>query len=118
MRVLITGGPKTGKTTLSCEFRSCPVYHADGLIGRGWSAQSDEIVRWLDQPGPWVIEGVAVVRGLRKWLRSHPEGLPFDDLIYLTEPVIALTDGQRSMTKATKTIWDEIHPTIVARLAG
>src|SRR6516162_7850912 len=82
------------------------------------NAQSDEIVHWLDEPGPWVIEGAAVVRALRKWLRSHPEGLPFDQLIYLTKPMIESTYWQRVMAKGAHTIWNEIEPVINQRLAG
>ena len=35
-----------------------------------WSAASAEVARWLDDEGPWIIEGVAMSRALRKWRRS------------------------------------------------
>jgi hypothetical protein len=117
MRVLITGGPKTGKTTLSTTY-DCPVRHTDDLIELDWSDQSDQVAGWLDDPGPWVIEGVAVVRGLRKWLRAHEQGLPFDHLIYLTKPLTAQTQGQSTMGTATRTIWCQIAPVMDIRAAG
>ena len=115
MRVLIAGGPKTGKTTLSKEYTECLVRHTDDLISLDWNGQSAEVARWLDKPGPWVIEGCAVVRGLRKWLRSHREGLPFDKLIYLTKPLAENTYWQRVMAIGTRTIWNEISPLIAQR---
>lgn len=118
MRLLIAGGPKTGKTTLANTYHECLIRHTDDLVDLNWNAQSDEIVHWLDEPGPWVIEGAAVVRALRKWLRSHPEGLPFDQLIYLTKPMIESTYWQRVMAKGAHTIWNEIEPVINQRLAG
>lgn len=118
MRLLITGGPKTGKTTLSATYRDHFVRHTDDLIDLDWSEQSNRIVEWLNEQGTWVIEGVAVVRGLRKWLRANEQGLPFDHLIYMVKPWTGRTQGQRVMNTATRTIWNEIAPTVTTRAAG
>jgi len=118
VRLLITGGPKTGKTTLANNFKGCPVYHTDDLIELGWSEQSRQIMRWLNKPDPWVIEGVAIVRSLRKWLRFNEEGLPFDHLIYLTRALTDRTTGQNAMDAGTRTIWHEIAPVVSFRAAA
>ena len=75
-RVVIAGGPRTGKTTHANKLGAesgARVRHTDDLIGRlEWSAASQEVSQWFDEPGPWIVEGVAVPRAVRKWLAAHP----------------------------------------------
>lgn len=120
-RTCITGGPKTGKTTLAKEMvRVEPVEHlvwgvnarsTDDLIHLGWSEASQHVAdEWLTQPGPWIIEGVAVSRALRKWREAHPgEAPPVDRVIYLTETFKEPTAGQRAMAKGVETVHREIE---------
>lgn len=124
-RIVILGGPKTGKTTLATQiaygdggdrtFTRSPVppsiRHTDDLIHFGWSEASQHIAdEWLTQPGPWIIEGVAVVRALRKWREAHPgERPPVDRVIRLTTPHVALSKGQAAMAKGEETVWWEIE---------
>lgn len=114
MRILIAGGPKTGKTTFA-SFFTVPVYHTDDLIPLPWDAQTQEVVKWLHMPAPWVIEGCAVARGLREWLKQYA-GLPFDHCLYLRGPVGPLTPGQMNMAAGTWTIWKQIKPIINNRI--
>lgn len=129
-RIAITGGPRTGKTTLAS--RLCIdvaveagianpkhrglgereiVHHTDDLIDLGWSEASQAAAALLDAPGPWIVEGVAVSRALRKWREQHPgQPPPVDRVIYLTEPHEPLTPGQRSMSKGVETVHREIEP--------
>lgn len=129
-RICIVGGPRTGKTTLATEmantgeFRWDPALsetqaygmgldrlrHTDDLIAtHDWSAASLEVSSWLDAPGPWIIEGVALSRALRKWREAHPgEPPPVDKVIRLTTPHVALTKGQATMAKGEETVWQEI----------
>lgn len=114
-RIAITGGPKTGKTTLALSKRmemACDVMHTDDLIGKlDWSDASAEVARWMDEPGPWIIEGVAVSRALRKWRDNHPgERPPVDRVVYLSEPHESLSTGQASMAKGVRKVHDEIEP--------
>lgn len=125
-RICITGGPRTGKTTLACtiadeygDHASTTVGHTDDLIDKlkhlgkeAWSAASAEVATWLDAPGPWVIEGVAVSRALRKWRDAHPGAAPpVDRVIYLSEPHEALTPGQAAMAKGVATVHDgDVEP--------
>jgi hypothetical protein len=119
-RVIVIGAPRAGKTTYALELgreRGIPVRHTDDLIkGLPWSKVSEVIAtQWLETPGPWIIEGVAAVRGLRKWLRANPEGLPFDEIVLLEHPRVDLTSGQAAMAKGCATIWTEVEPEVRAR---
>lgn len=117
-RIAITGGPRTGKTTLGDRLNDelHPMgritRHTDDLIGKlEWSDASAEVANWMDEPGPWIIEGVAVSRALRKWRDNHPDQQPpVDRVIYLVEPHEALSKGQATMTKGVRKVHDEIEP--------
>lgn len=109
-RVVIIGGPKTGKTTLAAAMgggRS-----TDEVIDDlDWSEASEEIATWLNEPGPWLIEGVAVPRALRKWRESHPdEPAPVDHVIHLQRRYEELSPETDTMAKGVETVLDEILP--------
>jgi hypothetical protein len=115
-RILIAGGPRTGKTRLSNDIKSLhsdfSVYHTDDLIDKlDWSAASLEVSLWLDikQP-PWVIEGVSVPRALRKWFAKRQElsSKPCDVIFWLDKPYVELTPGQITMAKGCVKVWREI----------
>lgn len=92
------------------------IKHTDDLIAEtahlgkdGWSEASRLASLWLDQPGPWIIEGVAASRALRKWRDSHPgDRPPVDRVIYLETAHEELTKGQASMAKGVATVHREI----------
>ena len=116
-RILITGWPRAGKTTLSLSgnFDAHPntaLRHTDDLIGHlDWSAASAEVAKWLEEPGPWVIEGVSVARALRKWHEAHPhESPPCDRLIYLRTPHVELNARQAGMGKGVDSVMAELEP--------
>lgn len=116
MRIAIAGYPRAGKTTLSTKLGVEPVRHTDSCIHLGWSGVSAEVARWLHLDGPWVIEGVAVPRAIRKWLKySDPQAQPCDVLIYLTETFEELVGGQRQMAKGCDTVFAAIAPELAAR---
>lgn len=112
-RVAIAGVPRAGKTTLAEEMgggRS-----TDDLIGLGWSEASLEASGWFDLPGPWVVEGMAVPRALRKWLAAYPTGTPCDRLIWLGRPHAEQSPGQAAMGKGAATVMHEIVGELRAR---
>jgi dephospho-CoA kinase len=124
-RIVICGGPLTGKTTTARRIADeygdhvgTTVAHTDDLIERfthlgkeAWSAASSEVATWLDAPGPWVIEGVAMARALRKWRAANPDAPPpVDRVIRLTTPYVELSKGQAAMAKGEETVWREIEP--------
>ncbi len=119
-RVVIAGVPRSGKTILADQLTDMgEVQHTDDLIGHlEWSAASAAVARWFDEAGPWVIEGVATIRALRKWFRAHPAGLPCDLLLWLPTPCVPLTQGQRRMAKACDTVYREVQPQLLSRGAS
>ncbi len=110
-RLIITGGPRTGKTTLGGK----GARHCDDAAHLGWSEASQEVSTWLDAKGPWTIEGVAAPRALRKWLERNPKGKPCDRVLVLQAPFTELTKGQFSMTKGVTTVLVEIVPELLSR---
>lgn len=114
-RVCIIGGPRTGKTTLASTMES--VLHTDDLIGQfDWSGVSEHVATdWIARAGPWVIEGVAVVRALRKWLAANATGKPCERIIVLTQPLVELSKGQAAMAKGHEKVWQEVRPMLEAR---
>lgn len=115
-KILIIGGPKGGKTTRARQLsltHGIPIQHFDAYISKyDWSEMSDQIAKWLDDPGPWIKEGVAGSRGLRKWLRKNKK-IPDFEIIVLNEPKMKLTQGQDRMhknhSKILKECMDEIE---------
>ena len=118
-RILIVGGCKTGKTTLSAtisETLRIEAKHGDDLIDtHDWSGASQKIAEFFDVPGPWIVEGVSVVRALRKWLSSHTDGKPCDSVVLLEKTFGEITQGQLTMNKGVATRWNEISASIVER---
>lgn len=118
-RIAIVGGPRVGKTTLSEELGmklGVDPLHTDDLIDtHAWSDASTAVAAWFDRPGPWVIEGVAVVRALRKWLEAHPEGLPVDALYFSATPRVQLTVQQAVMSRGHNTVWLAVRGELARR---
>ncbi len=116
-RVVIAGGPKSGKTTLAEDFSPHGwVRHTDELIDDyEWSEQSELVAAdWFTEPGPWVIEGTAAIRALRKALAMRPEA-PCDILIWINEPRVERNVGQESMAKSCNTIFEQIKDELKRR---
>jgi DNA polymerase III delta prime subunit len=118
-RVLLAGGPGVGKSTRSAVLATelgCEARHTDSLRTTfDWSGVSAEVATWFDAPGPWVIEGVAVPRALRKWLAAHPEGIPADVLYWGAVARVPTTPGQNAMAKGVATVWNEIRDVLLER---
>lgn len=119
-RVVVIGSPRAGKTTYADKRGrrdGVEVRHTDDLIGElAWSEGSARVASdWFAQPGPWIIEGVAAVRALRKWLRYNAEGKPCEEIVLLEEPWVALNDGQARMAKGCSKVWAEVEGQLRAR---
>lgn len=118
-RLIIVGGPQTGKTTLAMRMGKelgLLVRHTDDLIAtHDWSGASLAASLWFEAPGPWCVEGVATVRALRKWIATHADGVPADRVLFLDEPWIEMTKGQQAMTKGVATVWAELLPELHRR---
>lgn len=96
MRIIICGGPGTGKTHLARElvgkaasenpagipYMLCadPRSLGGDSDNDDWEANSVEVAGWLDRAAPWIVEGVKTPYGLRRWLQTrHPEDWDGDD---------------------------------------
>jgi dephospho-CoA kinase len=120
-RIVIAGGPNTGKTTLALELARQhginSVRNTDQLIGLGWSEASAKAAEWMDDPGDWIIEGVVTPRALRKWMDRHAgEQLPDGIRIHvLTQPHTPQSKNQQTMTKGMFTVLQGIYGELVRR---
>ncbi len=113
MRLCIAGVPRAGKTTLAGQ--GPHVRHTDDVKGEDWSEASEAVSHWLDEPGPYTIEGVAVPRALRKWLARNPTGKPCDVVVWMGTPLMDLSPGQATMGKGALTVMSEILPELHKR---
>ncbi len=118
-RIIIVGGPRTGKSTLAVrlgERHDIPVRFGDSLIDtHEWSEASEEVSRWLDEKGPAIIDGVVAARALRKWLARNPEGHPDFTVVFLRDNIQVQSPGARAMAKGVETVWREIEPELRRR---
>ena len=113
-QVVILGGPRSGKTTLSEELGIENVYHTDDLISKyGWTEASDIVAGWMNVPGPWIVEGTIAVRGLRKFLALHEGIKPCDKVIFRSESYVKLTSQQQNMADGIETIFSEIVQNLI-----
>jgi hypothetical protein len=114
-RIIICGGPRSGKTTLAFALSDAyrvKVNGTDELRGLEWSDSSLVASTWFDRPGPWIVEGVVTPRALRKWLASRPYGAPADYILWMNKPVSERVRGQESMAKGCATVWDEVEQAV------
>lgn len=118
MRIAIAGSPRAGKTTLARKLGvelDVKPFSTDDVIHLGWSEASADVATRLLGPGPYVIEGVAVMRALRKALDRHPTRKPCDRLLWLERPHQALNAGQQRMFAADEARLREIEPELLRR---
>lgn len=108
-RILVTGVPRSGKTTLANKLGEL-ARHSDDLFALEWSEQSRRVVaeEWMSFSGPWIIEGTTVIRALRKWLKANPQGKPCEVVYYSECPKSEMNKGQKSMGLWHSKIWAEI----------
>lgn len=117
-KILIIGGPRCGKTTHAIDLgrrTGIETEHYDWMIDRyGWSEVSDVIAEGLNDQGDWIREGVAGVRGLRKWLRRNP-GIPPFKIVVMNTPFIPMTPEQRRMHAGTTTMINQVMAEVERR---
>jgi len=118
-RILIVGGPRTGKTTLAKHLAAelgYPLRGTDELTATEWSAASQEASGWFREDGPWIFEGVVLPRAIRKHYRASIEA-PADAVVIMKRPKVEQSPGQASMTKACATVLNESMSMLVRQCA-
>lgn len=122
-RVVLAGGPRTGKSTLASAVSSIwegRVFHTDDLLEScDFLASAAEVARWMNEtPGPWIVEGVAAVRGLRKYLDANAGTKPCDLVLWMNRAVVLRTPKQEALAKGCATVWNgsDSRSSVVMRL--
>lgn len=117
LKIVIGGGCRCGKTTLServAKRFGLELYHSDDMIGLGWSNASDAFAQLIVSKASGVFEGVACTRALRK-LMAATDGRPCDVYVHMIEPHVALSRGQLAMNKGVDTVFEEIRAELTNR---
>ncbi len=116
--ILIAGPPHSDAGRLAWQLsrehgiRNELVRPTEELVGvLPWGEDSAEVVRWLEEPGPWIVWGSVVPRAIRKWMRSHPAGLPAQRIIWVRPTV----DELAPIAKGVQTVWQEVLPQLIER---
>lgn len=133
-RIVIVGGPRTGKSQLARALRrrGYPTFCGDPhdkvkepepgvtylLEGMGMGSDSSRYIvdNWLTMRGPWVLEGHIMARVIRKWMKDHEaesaypsaDDWPFDRIVVFPHqhPDAEITTKQASMHKGViETTW-------------
>ena len=115
-RIVIVGGPRTGKTTLSSTLGIDNVRHTDDLITQDcdWSESSKIVSGWMRDAGPWVVEGVSTARALRKYIAGRDDK-PCDVVLIRFTPWVTLTPGQLTMGRGVRTVFEQIRHELMRR---
>jgi len=113
-RVIIAGGPRSGKTILGArasERYGLPLRSTDSLIeSTTWGDDSARVAEWFDELGDWIIEGPATARALRKWIRRNEGKTLNATVVWMPTAKAARTKGQASMARGVETVWRQVRP--------
>lgn len=109
-RVFITGGARTGKTTLArklAQGMSVRTIHTDDYLDHPHDEIPDVLRSQLPE-GDVVVEGTHVARLLRK----YPDVAKGAYVYYLGTHVDAQTPGQRRQATGIRTVWRQARPAL------
>lgn len=131
-RIVIVGGPSTGKTTLARKIAnewlerhiSGAAYTTatdDYIAKSSWEdAPNDILAGWLEIPSfaPAVMEGVQTARVLRRVAKTRPELLSSiaDLVVVLTHAFNPLSARQAGMASGIKKIFAEVEPLLTCKV--
>ena len=113
MSIIISGAPRSGKTTLAKLHLPGPVLSTDDFRQMDFRAQDEEVATQIALGNHNVIEGCQAVRGVRYWLEAHwdsdPTSRPCEIFIWLTRPYVELSSNQKSYYKGLTTVFSQIY---------
>lgn len=107
-RLVITGAPRTGKTSLTLQVTDRPVIHTDDWLTLPWRNVPEPVKVEAEKHASFVVEGVRAPDVLR-------HGLEVDAVLYLKTPKVEQTPEQINMGKGIDTVlaqWAELNPNI------
>jgi SPP1 gp7 family putative phage head morphogenesis protein len=110
LRIGITGGPRTGKSTLAAALAArhgLDVTHTDDVMRLGWSEASAHVAEGMLAARTGIFEGVAIARALRKALEASA-ARPLELLLVLRQTVRNLTPGQAAMQRGHDSVLDPL----------
>lgn len=135
-RIVVIGGPRTGKTTYATKLaRQLRVHLAstgkhtenpEGLVSvKNYGKVSTDdyvdkysypdlpakVIEDLRKMDNFVLEGTQAARVLRRWLREAPDEPKLDKtLVFLGRPWVKRNPRQEATAKGVKTVWRDLEP--------
>lgn len=126
-RIVVVGGPRTGKTTYATELAKKLGVHlastgkrteqegglvsTDNYMKRGtWKEVPDLIINDLRNRDSFVLEGTQAARVLRRWYKQNPDEPKLDKVLVFGRPWVQRTPGQIGMAKGVQTVLTDLAP--------
>jgi len=126
-RIVVIGGPRTGKTTYATKLAKQLGVHLgstgkrteqeDGLVSTDnymkradWKTLPDVIIKDLKDREDWVLEGTQAARVLRRWLKQAPDEPKIDKVLVFNRPWVVRNTGQEAMAKGVRTVLRDMMP--------
>lgn len=126
-RIVVIGGPRTGKTTYATKLAKelgvhlastgkrteaeCGLVSTDNWMKKAsWNDLPDHVIRDLQARESFVLEGTQAARVLRRWLRDTPDQPKLDKVLVFNRPWVKRNGGQEAMAKGVKTVLRELLP--------
>lgn len=127
MRIVVIGGPRTGKTTYATKLAKQYGVHLgstgkrteqeDGLVSTdnymkraNWKTLPDVVIKDLKDRDSFVLEGTQAARVLRRWLKESPKEAKIDKVLVFNRPWVTRNTGQEAMAKGVRTILRDMEP--------
>lgn len=131
MRIVVVGGPRTGKTTYATKLAKQLGVHLastgkrteaeSGLVSTdnymkkaNWAETPNLIIKDLRGKKSFVLEGTQAARVLRRWYKQDPDEPKIDKVLVFGKAWVNRNPGQVSMAKGVQTVLADLAP-ILAR---
>jgi len=127
-RIVVLGGPRTGKSTYATKLAKELGIHlastgkrteqpeglvsTDNYLDKGtYEDLPDRVIADLRGRESFVLEGTQAARVLRRWLRTAPEEVKLDKVLgFLGRPWVARTPKQEATAKGVRTTLRDLEP--------